>query len=496
MLEKVMHSRRAIAGGVVIVLWTFITFAPCLKNGFVHYDDFNSVVENPLVRGLSWQNLGKIFSDEKNFGCIFPLSTFTYAVEYHFFKLKAWIYHFDNLAIHIFNALLVYILIYLICGRLSMAFMTALFFAINPLSVESVAWISERRDVLFAFFYLWSLIMYVRRFPVFSCFLFVLSLLSKPQAVTLPLAIVAIDFLYARSKFKNVLVEKIPYFVIAAAYLLISVYPHLGLMASANNCNYGFIDKIFLSSYALWLYMIKNFIPFQLSCLYPYPEKAGGYFPLMVYGAPAIVFGSGYLLLKWVKQDRFVIFGFALFFITIAMPISLIWYRWFMCDHYMYLPGIGLFFVFVFMVDQVLRNGNFTVRKTGYLLLGIYIVVLSTVTHQYCRVWENDVTLWSRVIKVFPNASYVGAIAHTNRAYAYFIQNDADKAWPDLNQAIALRPSYLEPYVIRGELYFQRKNYALALKDFNTALLISPDNPTVLSLLEGLKKVLNRQYRN
>ena len=462
-----MHliPNNLIKGAIAIVIWTFIVFIPSLGNNFVNYDDWKYVTENPYIHGLTLENLEKKAQDDTNDGSIFPLPMLSFAAEYHFIKFDPRAYHVDNLELHLINALLVYILIYLLSNSAGIAFLTAMLFAINPLRVESVAWIAERKDLLYAFFYLGSLIMYVYAVKekafngaclACSCALFIFSLLSKPQAITLPFVILAIDLLYRRPRRRSVLIEKAPFLMITMAYFYFLLGPRISHVSLTDPRIGNSIEKIFLSCNAVLIYILKNFIPFHLSCLYPFPHKVNGHFSLMVYGAPMMVLGVGYLLLKFFRENRFVIFGALFFIINIAIPLRLIWYNWFIGEHYMYLPSIGLCFAFSTVIVPVLKQSKPDVCQIGKFLLALYIMCLSVMTFQYCHVWKDDITLWSYAIKKNPNDLRT-AFAYWYRGLAYEKRGNHTKALEDYDKAIMIYPDFAEAHASQSEVFHRMR---------------------------------------
>ena len=145
----------------IIACITFIAFLPSLENGFTNWDDDKYVVDNPDIKDVTLHNLAKI-SSSNYLGNYQPLTMLTYMVEYSFFNLNPAIYHCTNLLLHIINCLLVFALIYGLSGSYITSLLVALLFAIHPMRVESVAWIAERKDVLSAFFYFFSLLFYIK----------------------------------------------------------------------------------------------------------------------------------------------------------------------------------------------------------------------------------------------------------------------------------------------------------------------------------------------
>ena len=212
-----MKNHKIILSLCLILAIPAISFFPSLKNDFLNWDDPQYVTENKMITELSWRNIETIF-DSIYMGHYHPLTLLSYALEYRFFKLNPFAYHLTNLILHLINGLLVFWLIWMLKGGVLTSLVVSLLFGIHPLHVESVAWISERKDLLCSFFFLGSLVVYLtylktrrRRFYFLSLFLFLLSLLSKSMAVTLPLVLVLCDYLLDRKFDRKCLIEKIPF---------------------------------------------------------------------------------------------------------------------------------------------------------------------------------------------------------------------------------------------------------------------------------------------
>jgi len=185
---------------IALALITFISFLPSLKNGFVNWDDNKHITENHLIQSMSFKNIKKMFTNIYE-NLYQPLVFLSFSIEYYFFKLNPLYYHIDNLILHIINVLLVFWLFYLITNKVLSSFIIAILFGIHPLHVESVAWATERKDVLYTLFFLGSIISYVYHknrdsdllpkrslspYYYLSISLFILSLLTKSMAATLP----------------------------------------------------------------------------------------------------------------------------------------------------------------------------------------------------------------------------------------------------------------------------------------------------------------------
>src|SRR3989339_472154 len=279
-----MKKQNIIFPICLILIITFISYYPSLKNGFVTWDDPAYVTGNLQIRSLSLQNVKNIFTSF-TMDLYTPLSNLSYAIEYNIFKLNPKIYHITNLFIHLLNCILVFWLFFLISDKISVSFLVSLLFGIHPLHVESVAWISERKDVLYAFFFLLSLISYIyyynkkeAKYYYFALILFILSILSKPMAVTLPVILFIFDYLLNRKFTWDIFKEKILFFIIAVIFSIINLYG-----GTPPKLHYDIFEKIFFPTYVLLFHLFKTIIPLKLSAIYPHPEKIGNFLPSIFY---------------------------------------------------------------------------------------------------------------------------------------------------------------------------------------------------------------------
>ncbi len=226
--SKAWHLIAAMA---LIAVATLVPFLGSLDNEFVSWDDAIYVTDNRLIQNLSWKSVAKIFSSPRKKTYV-PLSTLSLAIDYRIWRLDPFGYHLTNLLLHLINTLLVFCLVWRLAHRLLPALIAALLFGVHPMHVESVAWISERKDVLSALFFLTALLSYLRYrstqrslFYLLSLASFVLALLSKQMAITLPIVLLLCDLLEGRSWTKRALIEKMPFLLLSlvfglGAYLL------------------------------------------------------------------------------------------------------------------------------------------------------------------------------------------------------------------------------------------------------------------------------------
>ena len=226
------RSLRIFLASALILVITFMAFAPCLQNSFVDsWDDNTYVRKNVLIRDLSWRNVTTVFSTFI-LATYLPVTMLTYMVDYQLVGLKPFGYHLTNLILHLLNCLLVFWLIGLLSRNILVSFITAILFGVHPIHVESVAWISERKDVLYAAFFLLSMICYcyysrtlkTGKAYWLAVLFFVLSLLSKAMAVTLPFLLLLMDYFRGRKFDRRMILDKIPFLVLALGFGLLGAH--------------------------------------------------------------------------------------------------------------------------------------------------------------------------------------------------------------------------------------------------------------------------------
>lgn len=333
---------------VLIISIAFIAYLPCIKNGFVNWDDNIYVVQNNMIRFFDWGNVKGIFTSSF-FGNYQPIAILSYLFEYRFFKLNPAVYHMTNLLLHLLNCALVFMLIYKIGRSVFIAFITAVLFGIHPLQVETVVWVSERKGLLSAFFLFSSIICYMKyldnlrqkKYYFFSLSLFILSLLSKPLSVMLPLVLLVIDYFIYRRCGKNLYIDKVPFFVLSLTVATISIYAQYHLGAVRAEGLFMFFDKIILAFYCIGFYLTKIFIPIKLSCLYPYPNIFNRIVPIIL-----IIIAILIICIIWLrKRLRKVAFSSALFLIMLLpalqfFPVS----GAVVADRYIYPLSLDIFY--------------------------------------------------------------------------------------------------------------------------------------------------------
>lgn len=344
---------------------------------------------------------------------------------------------------------------------------TALLFGIHPVHVESVAWVAERKDVLCAFFFLLSIIFYIRHATLsnghrflsnyrLSLLFFALSLMSKPMAVTLPVVLLILD-IYPLNRivsFKNlldhekILVEKIPFFIMSAlsSVLTMLAQAHGGAVRSIES--YPLDNRIINALKSLFFYLQKMLLPYNLSPFYPYPKEMNLF--SIEFGIPIIIvlLISIFCILAWRKGHK--IFGsvWTFYVITLLPVIGIIQVGGqSAADRYTYIPSISPFLLFGVGIAHFFHKTAGTLKKP-ILLITILIIsgILSILTISQAKVWKDSISIWSRAIQIFPDSESFYEI----RSHAYAQKGDYRNAIKDTEKAISIKPDYLIGYVSRG----------------------------------------------
>jgi tetratricopeptide (TPR) repeat protein len=456
---------------LLIVFLTGFSYAPSLKNGFTNWDDPNYVYKNSTIQTLNNENT-KVLLTKPHMGNYHPLTMLSLAMDYSLGKLQPKTYHTTNLVLHLANTVLVYIFIFLLLGKIELSLISAALFGVHTLHVESVAWISERKDVLFTFFFLASLILYIKyvkegrsKFYLYSILLFILSCLSKGMAVSLSLSILAIDYLLGRNLLhKKVIIEKIPFFTLSIFFGIIAIKAQTLGPDTEGIPDYNIFNRLVFASYGTIQYLIKLVLPLRLSAFYPYPDK--GSLPLVFWLAPVFVLGTGALVFYFLRKDKVIVFCLLFFLFNIIMVLQILPVgKAIMADRYAYIPSIGFFLLIGILYDRISeKQPSFKIIAISILV--IYTGILAIFTHQRCKVWKDSFSLWTDVIEQF---NTVG-IAYNNRGVAYADLNQYKNSIADYDQAIKIDPKNSEAYNNKGVALAYLKEYNEAIDNYNKAI--------------------------
>lgn len=475
-----MHKLRFILLVCLILVIVSVAFLPLCKNGFVNWDDDTYVCDNTSIRTLSLHSINGIFTSFY-MGNYHPVTMVAYLLEYHFFQLQPLGYHIISLLLHLFNCLLVFYLILKLTHKFPVAFITVIFWSIHPLNVESVAWISEMKGLLSALFYLSALISYagylkdkqINKCYYLSVLFFVLALLAKPMAVSLPLMLFLFDYWFKRKPVRAVFMDKIPFFVLSFMYSMIAVFAQFSAGAVRKEDPFNLLYKIMIASRCIIFYVHKIVIPTKLSCLYPLPAAVIGFLPVEFFWSTLIIVLVSVVLFFKARTKK-LSFGILFFLISIFpylqfVPIS----SSIVANRYAYVASIGIFYIFAEGIFW-LSNSKVTHCRIASPIIIIILVIMAGVlvrlTWQRSQVWKDSVSLWNDALNNYPLIE----IAYTNRGNAYADQGNLVQAISDHTKAIGINPYYADAYDNRGVTYEKQGNFTQAISDYTRAIGISP----------------------
>lgn len=461
----------------LVIVITFILYLPALQNSFTNWDDNDYVTENPHIKTISNENIQYIFNNPIAVN-YHPLTILSLTLNYKFSGLEPFSYYLVNLLLHLLNTLLTYFFVLLLFDRnKTAALFAAAIFAVHPMHVESVAWIAERKDVLYTLFYLAGLIAYIyynsqRKwyYLLFAFILYLFSALSKPSAVVFPLVLFLIDFLRSRKISVVMIVEKIPFFLISVWIGVATIKAQTGL-AIADITNYSFLNKFLVVSYGFFTYIIKLVVPIGMSALHRYPiiDKTH-YLPWVFYIIPVINILFISLALYSLKYTRIIMFGLLFYFLNILLTLQFVQVgNAIIAERYTYLSYTGLFIILIWIINRAILRKWLPGRMTPWLVI-LYLVILGSVSAQRVQVWKNSETLWNDVIEKDPE----GSIGYNGRGNYYSDNGKTAKAIQDFTRSIELNTAYADPYFNRGNCYLDSVP-GNAIGDYSKGLSMKPD---------------------
>ena len=520
---------------LAMVAATLLVYAPVRRYPFVNSDDPVYVTANAhVLNGLSWANVQWAFT-EARVPYWHPLTFLSHMLDVQLFGTNAGGHHITNVVLHCASTLLLFGLLLRMTGMLGRSAVIAGLFGLHPLRVESVAWIAERKDVLSTFFWIattWAYVEYVRR-PQAKRYagvisLFALGLMAKPMIVTLPFALLLLDYwplgrvdmgdASSRQRGASIgklLKEKIPLFALAAAASLITfgAQREVGAVNSLEAISLGLRITNALSSYVAY---IGDLIwPTRLAALYPYPDTVS--VPLVLTALLALAAVTA-LVIAFRRQHPYLLVGWLWYLGTLLPVIGLIQVGpQARADRFTYVPHIGLLLMLVWGVPALVRR----VPNPRVILVPVAVAVLaavSVVARRQVGYWRDSITLWERTLTVTTDngvAHYNLGVAlsaggrtddairhlreavrlepefpsaHNRLAVAMDRRGNVAEATSHLAEVVRLMPSSAEAYANLAVALAKQGKKAEAIEAFSQAVLLNPADATSRSRMEYLKR--------
>lgn len=512
------RGKWVVAGlGVLLVLITVLVYLPATQCGYVWDDDFY-VTANPLLSAPD--GLQRIWFSTDSPSQYFPLVYTSFRFEYGLWGLEPFGYHLTNILLHGVNALLLWLLL----RRLSIfgAWLAAAIFAVHPVHVESVAWITERKNVLMAFFFFLSFLAYLSfiersekskggcGFYILSILLYVLSLLSKTTACTMPAALVLLLWFKRISMDIKRWLQIVPYVLLGIAMGLLTIWWEHGHQGTGLvNLGLNAIDRTLIASHALWFYIGKLVWPVNLAFSYPYWKIDSA--DIIQYGWLLGCAAVGFCMWYWRKKLGRGFIAAIVFFVAMLLPmlgfLSLYTFTYtYVADHYQYVASAGPIALFVGLgccaAKQYNKKGNALFIIAGSVIL----VTLGILTWRQSGIYEDSETLWRDTIEKNPGswlaqnnlgnilkdknnlteavycynkaleANYDYAPAHYNLADVFRREGNLERAVNHYRQALRIDSTKPDVYNNLGVTLLTQKKFDEAIDNFEKALELQPDH--------------------
>jgi len=474
---------------LVLILVVFLFYLPVLRNDFVNWDDKDAITDNPAIRHLDWAFLKWAFTTYAT-GNWMPLTWFSFALSYQINGLDPRVFHATNVLLHGLNTVLVFGIGLRLLKALPgeglvqakafarpLSFLTALLFGIHPIHVESVAWATERKDVLYSLFYLGSLYRHLgdaaaqkTKSTRWDCLaLYFLALLCKPMAVTLPLVFLILDDWPLRrfsTDFRGNLKDKIPYFVLALASVGITLLSHEKTLSYAQNgVEFYWVMNAFRS---LVFYPLKMAWPSGLTGYYPFPPQLTPTYFMEEIGAMGLVGLASYYSYRFRQRAPCLWTAWIYYLVTLAPVVGFIQTgSEAAADRYTYLPCLGFFLLFS---AGLARWVSYDRCLFAAAALGL-AAVLGTLTVFQIGMWKNTTALWERVAQVYPDEN---ADAYSRLGIAYLRAHRYDEALAAFSRAASIPPPLARTYHGLGAALTYKERIPEAIQAFDYAIILDP----------------------
>jgi tetratricopeptide (TPR) repeat protein len=484
---------RLTGAALILTLLTFAVFHPVLGFGFLGLDDPRFVTANKEVQeGLCAESLRWAFFTTTHLGFYAPVTALSHMVDCQIYGLRPWGHHLTNLLLHAASAILLLLALFGMTEALWPSFWVAALFAVHPLHVEPVAWIAERKELLCGFFWMVAVLAYgsyarapsLRRYGAVTT-AYLLALLSKPMAVTLPLTLLLLDLWPLRrwpgdspgpgrpAPLRTLLLEKLPLLLPIPLLSLatLKAQSHVGALGSSEAFPLG--ERVANALYAYGTYLLKAVAPVHLAALYPFEHGAMPFWKPMG-GALALLCGTaGAVLLA--RKRRYVAMGWPWFVGTLVPVIGLVHVgSQAMADRYTYIPLVGIFVLVAWGAAEALGSAKRRARCWAAAVAGGVVVLLGATAYAQTLTWKDDETLYTRILRVSPRS----VLAYYNLGNLYlFERGDPEKARGFYEKALAVDPGYGDVHLNLGIALVRQGKTREALDQFRDAARLKPDLP-------------------
>ena len=521
----------------VVVAATFYCYRGTLNNQFTNWDDGLYVETDNYIKNLTPENMKMILFHNITNNYYHPLTMLTFAANYHVAKMDPHAYYLTDVSIFLMDVIMMFCLALTLLETLNvigygpikgipwLAAVCALFYGVHPMHVESVSWMSERKDIMYVFFYYLGLIMYIRysmeettKRMGYVVLCFVLSLLSKPMAVSFPLSLFAMDIVLKRDQkiteplpilrpfysiasavlnmfsgiklkwfseearrntFARLISEKTPFVLICVLSGIWAYYTADKAGSIASFHAFSFFNRLIFASRNFMMYFAKAFVPAHLCSYYPYPNTTfGGYLPFIYYISPlidlAIIGIPLYFSYKaGPKYFRITLFGLTFFFANVIFILQIISAGpAIMADRYSDMAYFGIVFTLTYYLFVLIDK-----KPSSLVPAGATVVIIAGIFAYLCqdrtKVWHNTRTLWEDVIKKYPLQVET---SYKNLGNYYADRNQFDSAYDNYKVLADIHSRDAGVYSNLANIYGLRKQFDTSLAYYTKAIKLDSNN--------------------
>jgi tetratricopeptide (TPR) repeat protein len=477
----------------LLVLATIGIYAQSINYNFIAVDDYFYVTANSHVKaGLTGESIRWAFTsmEVSNWH---PLTWISLMINYRLSGMDPSSYHAGNIILHALNAVLLLLVLRQLTGSLYRSTFVAALFALHPIHVESVAWISERKDVLSTMFWflgIWAYLLYLRKPSAWRygavMGAFVMGLMSKPMLVSFPITLLLLDIwplrrLAAESQrsvpLPRLFLEKVPLFAVSIVSCFLTFWAQKagGAVAQLNIVPFNFRMMNAVVSYVI--YLGKMIWPLNLAIFYPHPMNTLEGWKVVV--CLIALAGMTYYSITAAARRAYVTFGWLWYIITLAPVIGIVQIgSQGLADRYTYVPFIGIFVIIAWgapdLVGRFFGAKPEAIRRSRMMLgalAGMVLLALASLAYGQVRFWKDDITAWAHAVEVGPG----DAFSEYNLGHSLHMQNRDDEAMIHYRQAAQIDPNRYDAYNNLGIILMNRGAYAEAESALQAALRAKPD---------------------
>jgi cytochrome c-type biogenesis protein CcmH/NrfG len=461
---------------VFLIALTALPYLQIISHDFIIWDDPYYIFDNSIVKaGLSWLGLGWAFITfaASNWH---PLTWISHMLDSSLFGPTPGAAHVVNLLLYLGCVALAFFLFMRLGVSAGAAFFMTAFFGLHPLHVESVAWAAERKDLLCAFFFLAAMLSYLsyirhnkKIFYFITTGLFILSLLSKPMAVTWPCVALLLDYWPLKRlhlDLKKTICEKIPWFVLSAIVSFLTIMAQGRSEAIKSLTDFPFTDRIANALISYVMYIRQSVWPFDLTVYYPYPYSISAISTVIAFLVLLVITIVTFLQRR---QHPYLLWGW-LFYVGVLFPVIGIIQVGVQAhaDRYTLIPQVGLILAAGLFLDNSLKRKQ--VRRSAAIIMISIIIIFALLTFRQVSYWKDSATLFNQNLEVAGK----NELAHFNLGAAYLQNNQLDLAITHLWAAAQMNPHDVTTFNNLGVAYARSNQTLMAEKCFHQAILLDP----------------------